>query len=108
MEKELRSQIEAIKTSKMPEKEKARLIALAREWASKERKLQRMSKEEKLRAIYADYIGLAVDFAKSLGNMIGSGSLKETSGIMTKDLKRELRFGLTTRLKKFGVLPLGK
>jgi hypothetical protein len=104
MEKDLRNQIEAIKGSKISEKEKQRLITLARQEASKERKIQRMSKEGKLRAICADYIGMAVDFAISLSE---AGKAKISGGWFVKDLKKRLRSELTVRLKQVKVLPLG-
>lgn len=106
MDRDLKEQIDNIKSSKVSEEEKKRLIGIARQWGRKDRKLKRLSKEGRLKMIQADSIGMAVDFAKTLGKLIGQGELKETTGIMTKELKKHLKFELTIRLKKFGVLPL--
>lgn len=106
MDKELKKQIEAIKGSKVSEKEKKRLIGLHRQWASEERKLQRSSREDRLKMLCGRYINYAVDIAKSLGVAIGNGGIKETTGILTKELKQQAKLELTQALKKYNVLPL--
>jgi hypothetical protein len=106
MEKELRDQIEAIKTSKISEKEKRRLIKLARDWAREERTLRRMPREERLKAICADALGMAVDSAIGLGRVLESKGIESSNVGVVKFLKQNSRFSLTTRLKQFKVLPL--
>lgn len=71
-----------------------------------EEALKRMPKEERLKAIYADYFGIAVDSAIGLGRVLEAKGIKVSNGYAVKYLKQSLRFGLTTRLKQFGVLPL--
>ena len=78
----------------------------SRKWQREEEALMRLPKEKRLKALYTRYIGLAVDFAKCLGKGIGSGQVKETTGVLTKDLKRELKFELTMALKKANIFPL--
>ena len=79
-----------------------------RKWKREEDKLMRLPKEERLKVLYGRYLDVAVTFAKSLGLAIGQGALKQTTGILTKELKRSLKFELTMALKKANVLPLGK
>ena len=76
--------------------------AFARKNQREEEALMRLPKEERLKAIYWTYIDLAVTFAKMLGSM------KEGTGVLTKELKKQLKFELTMALKKANVLPLGK
>jgi hypothetical protein len=78
----------------------------ARKWQREEERLMRMPKEERLKALYTRYIGLAVFFAKNIGLLIGRGDMKERTGEATKDLKTRLKFELTMALKKANVLPL--
>lgn len=108
MDEELKKQIETIKGSKASEKEKKRLIGLHRRWASEERKLQRSSREDRLKMVCGRYINYAADIAKSLGVAIGNGGIKETRGAeaLIKDLKRQAKLELTQALKKYNVLPL--
>jgi hypothetical protein len=108
MEKELRDQIEAIKTSKMPEKEKPRLIALAKERASEERKLQRMPREERLKKICGEAIESCCRYAFEHGAMLGHGDIKPTKGEVErfKFFRTQTKSGLTLELKRAGVLPL--
>ncbi len=107
MEKELRDRIEAIKTSKITEKEKPRLIALARKYASKERRLQRMSKEERLKAICGEAIENCFRFGFEHGVMVGHGDIKPTKGEVEnfKFFRTQAKSGLTWELKRAGVLP---
>ncbi len=79
---------------------------MQRKHEKEEEALMRLPKEERLKAICSDYIGMTVDVAKGLGKMFGSG-VKETTGEMTRDLKQQMRFALTMALKKAKVLPLG-
>lgn len=81
----------------------------SRKWHRQEEALMRMPKQEKLKAICADYLGLAVDSAIGLGMALKERKVKSSDVEklwIVKDQKTRLRSELTIRLKKFGVLPL--
>ena len=82
---------------------------MSQQWQREEDALKRMPKEQRLKAICADYLGLAVDMAIGLGMALKERKVKSSHVEklwIVKDQKTRLRSELTVRLKKFGVLPL--
>ncbi len=64
-----------------------------------EERLMRMPKEQRLKEIYGNYLKLAFDDGCELGG-------RQLSDETKKDFKTRLRAGLTSRLRRFKVLPL--
>ena len=101
--------IEDIKSSKMPEKEKKYTIAFIRKDRRQKEAFMKLPKEERLKAVYKQYVGFAFRDGFMFGNWAATkGGIKAATSLTPKEAVKHLKTGLTWSLKDANVLPLGK
>jgi hypothetical protein len=99
--------IEEIKSSKMPEKEKKHTIAFIRKDRRQREAFMKLSKEERLKALYKQYVGFAFRDGFMFGHWAATkGGIKAATSLTPKEAVKHLRTGLTWTLKEAKVLPL--